>query len=600
MLQLRQGRSCEISLPHGPGKRETVLEVPRPKTENPSRGAPATLNGRSATLTDSSTQTEESKEGGSPASQSQSEGTSGRKRRGRRKSKKKRSGSLGGQTTDSSVQVEKSLDGVESLEPLGIVNCMLGKQDTNEINLSGTLRQGNDSLEVSVLLDTGAEKSFVNARLLRHFPHLDLSPTVLKIRTLSGELIPAMGSAHLELEVSGKRISHEFVFMEMTEDVVMGMDLVGTHKIEWSWDDRCLRMGNESVSCDLPKVGRKAVRVVAKESVLIPANSELVVWASIVGREEEAPHEGLISAQVKFLRSHPVAIAGALVKRQGSLVPIRFLNPTGEIEQILVGENLAVLSEISEVEQVDTMGRKASGTSSTLPEPLEKLVGDIGDKLSDEQLQSVRTLLLDYRDVFALSDDELGRTNLVEHTIHLAENAPIKQKVRREPIHHQGTVKEEIDKMLAKDVIEPSDSPWASPIVLVKKKDGSVRFCIDYRKLNDVTVKDAYPLPNIEDNIDALKGAKWFSTLDLASGYWQVAMDENDRAKTAFCTKYGLFQWKVMPFGLCNAPSTFERLMERVLQGLQWESAVLYLNDVIVFGSDFDQHLSRLQTVLAD
>ena len=159
-------------------------------------------------------------------------------------------------------------------------------------------------------------------------------------------------------------------------------------------------------------------------------------------------------------------------------------------------------------------------------------------------------------------------------------------------------IKEELDKMEAQGVIEPSNSPWASPVVLVKKKDGTVRFCIDYRKVNEITEKDAYPLPRIEDNLDSLKGARWFSTLDLASGYWQVEMAEEDKAKTAFCTKYGLFQFNVMPFGLCNAPGTFERLMETVLRGMQWERAVLYLDDIIVFSETVEEHLRRIEEIL--
>ena len=116
--------------------------------------------------------------------------------------------------------------------------------------------------------------------------------------------------------------------------------------------------------------------------------------------------------------------------------------------------------------------------------------------------------------------------------------------------------------MLERDVIEPSASPWASGIVLVRKKDGTTRFFANYRKLNDATIKDAYPLPRIDETLDHLSKACWFSTLDMSSGYWQVDMEEKDRPKTAFIAKRGLYQFKVMPFGLCNAPATFERLME--------------------------------------
>ena len=117
-----------------------------------------------------------------------------------------------------------------------------------------------------------------------------------------------------------------------------------------------------------------------------------------------------------------------------------------------------------------------------------------------------------------------------------------------------------------------------------------MRVCVDYIRLNEATIKDAYPLPRIEDNLDALQGSCWFSTLDLASGYWQVEMKEEDKPKTAFCTKYGIYQFKVMPFGLCNAPGTFERLMETVLRGMQWERAVLYLDDIILFSKDVPDH----------
>jgi len=153
--------------------------------------------------------------------------------------------------------------------------------------------------------------------------------------------------------------------------------------------------------------------------------------------------------------------------------------------------------------------------------------------------------------------------------------------------------------MLRKGVIEPSDGPWASPIVLVSKKDGSTRFCIDFRRLNDVTKKDAYPLPRIEENLDTLQGAQYYSTLDLISGFWQVEVDPEDRDKTAFAVGGGgLYRYLTMPFGLCNAPATFQRLMEQVLGGLQWEIAVLYIDDIIVFSDTLESHLERLGKVL--
>ena len=152
--------------------------------------------------------------------------------------------------------------------------------------------------------------------------------------------------------------------------------------------------------------------------------------------------------------------------------------------------------------------------------------------------------------------------------------------------------------MLASNVIRPSNSPWASPVVMVRKNDGSLRFCVDFRQLNAATVKDAHPLPSIDDLLDFLHGARWFSTLDLKSGYWQVPIMESDKAKTAFRTSSGqLYEFNQVPFGLCNAPASFSRLMDRVLAGLHRETCLFYLDDIIVFSFTWEEHLARLRQV---
>ncbi|GFX63475.1 retrovirus-related Pol polyprotein from transposon 17.6 [Trichonephila clavipes] len=216
-----------------------------------------------------------------------------------------------------------------------------------------------------------------------------------------------------------------------------------------------------------------------------------------------------------------------------------------------------------------------------------------------EQKSSAERLFQEFEDVFSRNSSDIGHTTVTQHRIDTADHPPIKQHPRRLPFAKQEEVGTLLREMQENDIIEPSSSPWASPIVLVRKKDGSTRFCVDYRKLNDVTKKDSYPLPRIDDTLDTLSGHKWFLTLDLKSGYWQVEVHPEDREKTAFTSGQGLWQFKVMPFGLCNAPATFECLMETVLKGLTFEACLIYLDDVIIGGRTFEEHLQNIRKVLS-
>ena len=227
--------------------------------------------------------------------------------------------------------------------------------------------------------------------------------------------------------------------------------------------------------------------------------------------------------------------------------------------------------------------------------PQQKLPSEATAHLTIDQALEIEKLLQEFPEVTGTT---LGRTTVTEHTVDVGDTPPIRQHPYRVPLAMRETVKKEIDKMLELGAIQPSSSPWASPVVLVEKKDGDVRFCVDYRKLNQVARFDAYPMPRVEEVLERVGPAKFISTLDLARGYWQVPMAGESKEKTAFTTPYGLFEFNVMPFGLHNAPATFQRLMNRVLQGCQ-EFAQAYIDDVVVYSRTWEEHLQHLYEVFS-
>ena len=240
---------------------------------------------------------------------------------------------------------------------------------------------------------------------------------------------------------------------------------------------------------------------------------------------------------------------------------------------------------------------------STLEERKKQLIEVLGLKpgvggLTVEQFEQLKQLLEENHDVFSL-EGELGCTNIVQHVIDTGDHPPIKQPIRRMPFVHREKISAMVDEMLAQGVIQPSVSAWSSPVVLVPKKDGTSRFCVDYRRLNGVSRKDVYPLPRINDILDTLGETKYFSSLDLCSGYWQIELHPESRPKSAFVTHRGLHEFVRLPFGLCNGPSTFQRLMEVVLSGLVWDSCFVYIDDVLVCSRTFEEHLEHLRQVFA-
>ncbi len=260
-------------------------------------------------------------------------------------------------------------------------------------------------------------------------------------------------------------------------------------------------------------------------------------------------------------------------------------------EQRKDSENTTIIS----VALMDTDEMHPNVDGELLISPSMKAKETIADvKVSEDltygQKSQVYSLLQQFPDVLT---DMPGRTTISEHDIKLTTDEPVRLKPYPVPFALKDTVKDEISTMLKLGVIEPSESPYASPIVLVKKKDTSIRFCIDFRKLNHITVFDAEPIPNPEEIFASLSGDQYFSRLDLTKGYWQIPLSEESRQATAFITPRGLYQFRMMPFGLVNAPASFSRIMRRMLRGT--ENTDSFIDDILIHTPTWEEHLMALE-----
>ena len=259
-------------------------------------------------------------------------------------------------------------------------------------------------------------------------------------------------------------------------------------------------------------------------------------------------------------------------------------------------------------EQLQTQENVGQPTNLKVPEltpEKEKLVFSKIDLTCAQGWDSVlieeaRQLFCEYTHIFALESLDMGHTSMVKHKIRLDNYTPFKERYHRIPPHLFDEVKNHLKEMIEVGAIHKSNSPWASAVVLVRKKDGSLRFCIDLHKLNARTIKDAYSLPCIDETLDCLGGATIFTSLDLRSGYWQVEMEEESKPLTTLTVgPLGFYKCERMPFGLTNAPATFQRLMENCLGELHLSWCIIYLDDITVFSDSPSEHLCRLRGVFA-
>ena len=281
-------------------------------------------------------------------------------------------------------------------------------------------------------------------------------------------------------------------------------------------------------------------------------------------------------------------------------------NNTRDWVEIKKGVPVTCMATANEVPKVTNLFSVEQKEQPTLSETerqdllLEKLDLSGLEAWPQEQAEQARSLLKEYHDIFSLEKRDMGHTNATEHKIVLKDpdTQPFKEHFHRIPPPQLDEVREHLKLMLDAGVIRPSNSLWCNAVVLVRKKDGSLRFCIDFRKLNSLTVKDSHPLPCICETLESLAGAAHFSMFDMNSGFWQVPMAEESKQYTAFTLgSMGLYECESMLFGLCNAPPTFQRLMQNCLGELNLTYCLIYLDDMIVFSDTPDEHLWRMRVV---
>jgi RNase H-like domain found in reverse transcriptase/Reverse transcriptase (RNA-dependent DNA polymerase)/Zinc knuckle len=446
------------------------------------------------------------------------------------------------------------------------------------------------------LLDTGSEATIIPAHLVEKSKMIKTSHI---LKAANGTSIPLLGEVTLPLSIGKFRTMFTGLVSAHIEEVMLGIDWLTANKVVWDFGRLTIQIGNEKyslkTSADDSLWSRK---VTLQEQVTIPARSEMDLPTRIVCRPWKENENDLQWGTEPNTMTKGVHVSRTIIPEDRLCdIPVRVMNVSNEPIQLSVGMTVANLHPVSVLETA-TLQTREGNNDEEVPSFLEKLLNDVHPSLNEETIQTLKDILMSYQDVFSKSDLDLGLTTLIKHRIDTNNAPPFRQPLRRFPPAHVEAISDHVDSMLKQGVIEPACSPYASNIVLVRKKDNTYRCCIDYRQLNSVTRKDAYPLPRIDVCLDAMANAKWFSTFDLRSSYHQVEVEPQDMDKTAFICPRGMYKFKTMPFGLCNAGATFQRLMDIVMTGLNMNICLVYLDDIICYSSTIEEHLERLMVLL--
>ena len=425
----------------------------------------------------------------------------------------------------------------------------------------------------------------------------------------NGDTSTPQGKACFKVVIENTEFWPNLTIADIEVPMIIGYDFMYAHHCSLDVRDSRLKLGRKYIQCHQEGQNSSLFRIRLDRDVTVPPGAERIIGGKIDlnGQSLTEISEMIVEPKPEsVLTKQGILVAKALINPNSERIPLRVMK-TDE-PQSLHTQTIAATAE--KVESVTLLQPSAPSCPQMsvrsvrdfdldeMPDHIKAVWDANATSLTEEQRKPFFDLLMKHQNVFARSKYDLGHTSIIRHEIFTGDHRPIKQAPRRMPLNKKEIVQKEVQAMLQNGIVEPSISPWSSPIVLVEKKDHCTRFCVDYRALNEITRKDCYPLPNIQDCFDALGGTSWFSSIDLQSGYWQVGMSPEYAPKRAFACSEGLFQFKVLPFGCCNGPPTFQRIMDYVLSGLRWKICLLYLDDIIVFSKTFEDHVEQLSQVL--
>ena len=437
------------------------------------------------------------------------------------------------------------------------------------------------------LLDSGADRSVVPFAWVKH---MQWKKKETSLKAANDTLIPVVAELVVPLRLWGEKDSAlALVKLLATEHVtggILGADFMREYVTLWDVCKNEVTVEGHHISLSSRQETGKCCRLVAQRETLLPAHTECVVPA-MLQYDSLTPSRKAFATEVHALKEG-VCTARVVLPRGCSDLPMRMLNMTAQDYRVRKGQ------ELTGVELVDVL--EVPAETSEEEKSIQAMVDRVDVSVEEEHREALKELLQEFTEIFSFHEFDLGRATAFKHAIDTGDAAPIRQRLRPQPRVKQDEIDRQVESMLQHKVIEESNSPWASNVVVVTKKDGSARVCVDYRKLNSVTRKDAYPLPRISDCIDALGGMRYFSSFDLRAGYWQMELEDDEtKDRTSFITRRGSFRFNVLAFGLTGAPASFMRLMDTVMKGLNFSILLCYLDDIVVFSEDEEVHLERLR-----